>query len=103
VSYILTTTCSSCGITYGSYRKTGRVGCSKCYESFKEKISPLVQELHGSTVHVGMSPKNYSDYESTKRKIMALKSDLKSAISKEEFEKAVSLRDEIAELEETLR
>lgn len=103
VSYILTTTCSSCGMTYGSYRKTGRVGCSKCYESFKEKITPLVQELHGSTVHVGMSPKNYSDYESIKRKIMALKSELKTAISKEEFEKAVSLRDEISELEETLR
>ena len=103
VSYILTTTCSSCGMTYGSYRKTGRVGCSKCYESFKEKITPLVQELHGSAVHVGMSPKNFCDYETTKRKIMALKSELKTVISKEEFEKAVSLRDEISELEESLR
>ena len=102
VSYILTTTCSSCGMTYGSYRKTGRVGCGKCYESFGEKITPLIQELHGSAVHVGMSPQNYSDYEVVKRQIMSLKSELKIAISKEEFEKAVALRDEIAVLEESL-
>jgi len=102
VSYILTTTCSSCGMTYGSYRKTGRVGCSKCYESFKEKLIPLIQELHGGTVHVGNVPGNYRDYEATKRQILALKSDLKVAVSREEFEKAVTIRDEITKLEKTL-
>ncbi len=103
VSYILTTTCSSCGMTYGSYRKTGRVGCSKCYDAFKEKITPLVQELHRSAVHVGLSPKNYNDYETVKRKIMSLKTELKNAISKEKFEIAAGLRDEISELEDSLR
>jgi protein arginine kinase activator len=102
VSYILTTTCSSCGMTYGSYRKTGRVGCSKCYESFKEKLIPLIQELHGGTVHVGNVPGNHRDYEATKRQILALKSDLKAAVSREEFEKAVAIRDEIAKLEKML-
>jgi protein arginine kinase activator len=102
VSYILTTTCSSCGMTYGSYRKTGRVGCSKCYEAFKEKLLPLIQELHGGVVHVGRSPKNYQDYEQIKRKIMTLKAALKEAVSREEFEKAVTLRDEITTLEEEL-
>lgn len=102
VSYILTTTCSSCGMTYGSYRKTGRVGCSKCYAAFQEKLMPLIQELHGSTVHVGIAPKNYSDYEQVKRKIMSLKSALKDSIAKEEFEQAVAIRDEIASLEKDL-
>jgi len=102
VSYILTTTCSSCGMTYGSYRKTGRVGCSKCYESFRGKLTPLIQELHGASVHVGQSPKNYSDYEAVKRKILSLKSELKLAISREDFEKAALLRDEIVGLEDSL-
>lgn len=102
VSYILTTTCSSCGMTYGSYRKTGRVGCSKCYESFKEKLIPLIQALHGAAVHVGQVPENQSDYEVIKRKILSLKSALKVAVSREEFEQAVAIRDEIAELEKTL-
>lgn len=102
VSYILTTTCSGCGMTYGSYRKTGRVGCSSCYESFHEKLIPLIQELHGASVHVGLSPKNYSNYEQVKRQILALKTRLKEAVAKEEFERAVAIRDEIAALEESL-
>jgi len=102
VSYILTTTCSGCGMTYGSYRKTGRVGCSACYESFHEKLIPLIQELHGASVHVGLSPKNYSNYEQVKRQILALKTSLKEAVAKEEFERAVAIRDEIAALEESL-
>lgn len=102
VSYILTTTCSSCGMTYGNYRKSGRVGCSKCYEAFKEKITPLIQELHGSVVHVGLSPQNYNDYEVIKRKLLALKSELKTAVAKEEFERAVAIRDEIQELEQSM-
>ncbi|MBN2899725.1 MAG: UvrB/UvrC motif-containing protein [Clostridia bacterium] len=103
VSYILTTTCSSCGMTYGSYRKTGRVGCSKCYESFKEKLIPLIQELHGAAVHVGKAPRNYSDYQEIKRKILALKSELKVAISKEDFEKAAAIRDDVEALEAQMR
>jgi len=30
--------CPSCGHDYGTYVQTGRLGCSKCYDVFRDQI-----------------------------------------------------------------
>ena len=33
-------TCPSCGLTYGRFRRTGRLGCGTCYETFAFQLRP---------------------------------------------------------------
>src|SRR3989338_6122569 len=45
--------CQSCGLTYENFRKTGRLGCSDCYISFKRYLVSLLKKIHGSSQHLG--------------------------------------------------
>ena len=31
-----------CGLSYSDFKKIGKFGCSKCYETFKPKLEPLI-------------------------------------------------------------
>lgn len=92
-------TCDKCGLAYGKFRQTGKFGCSNCYDSFRDKLVPLFRKIHGHDIHVGKVPKKAGILVGTKRTIEKLKKELDSAVSKEEFEKAAQLRDEIKNLQ----
>ena len=36
-------TCSQCGLTYEDFKKSGRLGCGACYESFRRVLAPLLK------------------------------------------------------------
>ena len=92
-------TCSACGLTYKEFRDGGRLGCSNCYEAFKEQIKPLLRRIHGSNVHVGKSPRSSQGIFEKRREIEDLKVELSRAVESEDFERAAELRDKIRELE----
>jgi protein arginine kinase activator len=92
-------TCSNCGLTYREFRESGRLGCAKCYESFKEQLKPLLRRIHGSNIHMGKSPSTRQGIFEKKKEIEKLKKDLTAAIDSEEFERAAKIRDKIKELE----
>ena len=94
--------CPMCGATINSIRKTGNVGCSKCYETFRSELMPLIQRIHGKTVHNGRIPVSAEANISVKNKIAELESELKKVIDAQEFEKAAKLRDELNELKKSL-
>ena len=48
--------CPNCGLTYSSFKSSGRLGCSECYEAFRNELVPLLGRLQGSTGHVGKAP-----------------------------------------------
>ena len=48
--------CATCGMTYDNFRKLGRLGCGRCYETFQRSLAPLLKRIHGSTQHVGKAP-----------------------------------------------
>ncbi|WP_432667374.1 UvrB/UvrC motif-containing protein [Wukongibacter baidiensis] len=102
VDYIKTTTCSKCGMSYGKFKQLGRLGCSDCYNTFNEKLMPLIKSVHGSQQHTGKVPKKSGNRIRIKREIMTLKKELRRAIEKEEFESAAELRDKIKLLEKDL-
>ncbi len=102
--------CKTCGTTLGELLQSGKVGCSECYEIFRESLMPTVKKLHGNTIHCGKSPKAPSETspvkespredENTKaRKITSLREKLNLAIEKQEYEDAAKYRDMIKELE----
>ncbi len=102
VDYIKTTTCSKCGMSYGKFKQLGRLGCSDCYNTFNEKLMPLIKSVHGSQQHTGKVPKKSGNRIRMKREIMTMKKQLRRAIEREEFESAAELRDKIKLLEKDL-
>ena len=92
-------TCSGCGLTYREFRETGRLGCAKCYEAFREQLKPLLRRIHGSTTHAGKSPSSRQGAFEKKKEIEKLKEDLARAIESEEFEKAAEIRDRLKDME----
>lgn len=87
--------CANCGLMYSEFVKTGKLGCSKCYETFTKQIKPLLNRLHGSSEHVGKIPNKVKTHINQLQKIKKIKEELQKAVSKEEYEKAARLRDQI--------
>ena len=94
--------CETCGTTYSRFKHTGKFGCSECYDSFSNQLSPLLKRIHGHENHVGKVPKKTGGLIKTKREIIKLKSELNFAVEKEEFEKAAELRDKIKDLQKKI-
>lgn len=103
------TKCENCGTTYEDFRKFGRMGCGKCYSSFRSHLSTLLKKIHGSNKHTGKRPKNFVEPKEEKTidsaptvavvTVESLKQELAQAISCEDFERAAELRDKIRDLE----
>lgn len=45
--------CPVCFSSLASIKKTGLIGCSKCYEIFKEDILKNIKNIQNSTIHIG--------------------------------------------------
>ncbi|UCD55490.1 MAG: UvrB/UvrC motif-containing protein [Candidatus Omnitrophota bacterium] len=89
----------ACGFTFNSFRKMGRLGCPKCYETFKEQLSPLLRKIHGSDRHTGKLPMKKEAIRGKGALLSDLKTKLEKAIKLEEFEEAARLRDQLKALE----
>ncbi|OIJ17110.1 hypothetical protein BKP37_00825 [Anaerobacillus alkalilacustris] len=92
--------CGKCGMTYHQFARAGRFGCAECYHTFNSKLDPMLRRVHsGNTSHIGKIPKRIGTGIKLHRQIEQLKQELRHHISKEEFEEAARLRDEIRALE----
>lgn len=94
--------CSHCGMSFEDFNRTGKFGCSYCYQEFSEQIKPLVQRIQGSQSYEGRVPNRGHGIFRKQHEIKRLKSELMVAVQKEEFETAAKLRDEIKQLENSL-
>lgn len=98
--------CPNCGITFAQISKGGRVGCSKCYDVFYDRLLPSIKRIHGNTVHTGKRLRNPQlpvSVDETKAaeqptELESLNNQLTDAVKNQEFEKAAQLRDRINEL-----
>lgn len=96
-------TCPFCGLDYSQFRETGKFGCAKCYETFKDNLIPLFKGIHGHDKHVGKVPSRANKKAADERRIEKLKKKLQELIDREAFEEAAKLRDEIRQLEKSLK
>ncbi len=113
------TVCSGCGLRYNEFRRSGLLGCPKCYYAFAEWLSPLLERAQqGGSFHIGKIPKRALDATRSQRgpsrnqaierlvgsqlertrRLSKLGTELDAAIAAEEFERAARLRDELERL-----
>lgn len=97
--------CKKCGMSFEDFQRVGRFGCGDCYIAFRKNLLPLLKRIHGSTRHIGKSPKEVDDTDGKKKISVAqdLRQRLQRAIDSEEFEEAARLRDRIREIEKKAR
>ena len=97
---LLSTKCPSCGLTFTSFRESGRLGCPRDYEIFKKGLTPLLDRIHGSSKHMGKVPVRIDSDTAKQRALLDLRNQLEEAIHREEYERAAELRDRIRSVEE---
>ncbi len=95
--------CDQCGYTLNEFKRQGRLGCEKCYETFNEYIIPMLKNMHRSQQHLGKTPERALARASLEKRLSSLKSNLKTAIASEQYEEAARYRDEINALKTELK
>lgn len=91
--------CKNCGTKYSEYKRTKKLGCSECYESFSESLVKEIKEIQQGVEHVGKVPVKEKGMIFKTKQVKKLKEELQKAIIEEEYEKAAILRDQIKEYE----
>ncbi len=94
--------CPECGITYSEFKTKARLGCPHDYDIFRGELMRLLEKIHGSTTHVGKTPRTADDQVRKENELIRLKRDLESMVRSENFEKAAEIRDRIKTLETDL-
>ncbi|MGI6298802.1 MAG: UvrB/UvrC motif-containing protein [Saccharofermentanales bacterium] len=97
--------CPNCGTTFEGFRKSGLFGCAQCYDTFREKLDPVLRRVQGGTRHVGRTVCETPESKEQiilKTKTAELRKSLAAAVKREEYEEAARLRDEIHALEARL-
>ncbi len=91
--------CPVCGFTQADFKKTGRLGCSACWETFEAGLASLLKAMHKGDHHVGKVPTKAMHTLALNGKIQELAEQLEKAVREEKYEDAAQIRDEIRELE----
>lgn len=94
--------CPNCEISFKEFRSQGRLGCAHDYVAFLEELTPLLENIHGETQHVGKYPKRAPDASRRQYELIRLRNDLRTAVDDEAYEKAADLRDLIQKLEDEI-
>jgi len=94
------TRCPSCGFTQADFKKSGRLGCAGCYQTFADGLEGLLRTMHKGTRHVGKVPRASHSSKDLRDQVKALQKRLEQAIASEHFEEAARLRDELKTLKE---
>ncbi|MEQ1633165.1 MAG: UvrB/UvrC motif-containing protein [Planctomycetota bacterium] len=92
--------CPGCGLTMQSWKNTGRLGCPRCYESFRADLVPLLRRVHESSQHRGRLPGAVPVAAAAPiHDLKDLRKRLDDAVRGERYEEAARLRDELRQAE----
>lgn len=94
-------TCSECGFTTADFRRTGRLGCASCYDSFSSLIRPVLDDMHVGAVHKGKVPEIVLSRQMAVAELKTLEDSLRIAINEEAYEEAAKYRDQIKSYKNT--
>lgn len=94
--------CPDCGLSYSEFSRCGKFGCSSCYQAFSGQLEPLIKRIHGTAAHTGKVPKRSGLRFGVEQLIKRLRHELEQHVTREEYEVAAKLRDEIKVLERQL-
>lgn len=89
--------CPVCGFGQADFKKTGRLGCATCYDTFADGLAPLLKGMHKGTSHVGKVPSRLAISMERETRMKDLQSELDLAIKSENYESAAKIRDKMRE------
>lgn len=93
--------CPSCGMTYRQFAESGRFGCADCYDTFNDKLDPVLARIHaGNHTHHGKIPKRQGKDLHIYKEIEQLRESMSRLIADEAFEEAAEVRDRIRDLQD---
>ena len=87
--------CPRCGFSQADFKKSGRLGCPECYQTFAEGLGSLLKTMHKGVRHTGKAPEALRKSRETGDRLKQLQKKLNKAVETEDFETAAALRDEI--------
>ena len=93
------TKCPVCSFSQADFKKTGRLGCASCYETFSETLETLLKGMHKGAEHVGKIPSRQQRSMQRETQLKELQRELRKAVSEENYEDAAQLRDRIRTLQ----
>lgn len=91
--------CPNCGLTYGDFGRSGKIGCGECYTAYGDRLEPLLRRIHGTSTHTGKVPRRGGGKLALRQRLRQMKDELDRYVSREEYEQAAKVRDEIKALE----
>lgn len=91
--------CRNCGMRFSDFLHQGKLGCTRCYETFASQLEPTINRIHGNIRHNGKFPDGRHEKLEKENKLNKLRQKLNKAIENQEYEDAAKYRDEIRELE----
>lgn len=95
--------CPVCGMTYEDFTRSGKIGCSTCYSTFRARLEPLLRRIHGSSRHTGKIPRRAGKNLNIQQEIAMLRKQIEAYVKNEEYEKAAQARDCMRRLEQELK
>ena len=94
----LSPACPRCGMARDEFRKSGRLGCPDCYNTFMAELAVAIKAMHHSTQHVGKIPAREGLQTRIKSQVARLQNELEAAIAREDYERAAQIRDRVNEV-----
>jgi protein arginine kinase activator len=91
--------CPACGFSQADFKKTGRLGCATCYETFGEGLQALLKGMHKGTHHTGKVPTRMQRSIEREQELKNLHRNLRKAVADENYESAAEIRDKIKSIE----
>ncbi|MDL2281311.1 UvrB/UvrC motif-containing protein, partial [Selenomonadales bacterium OttesenSCG-928-I06] len=91
--------CPKCDMSYADFTKTGRIGCSDCYNTFLQELEPLIKRVHKTIHHTGKIPQSVQESILSNELLKNLKIKLEHLVKEERYEEAAKIRDEIRSLQ----
>lgn len=102
-----TLSCTGCGMTFQEFARLGRFGCGQCYQTFRNRLQPIMRKIHGASLHRGNMPHQNPEQSTDDKPIPVreeerLEAELQKAIAAEDFERAAEIRDKLAILKDQI-
>ena len=91
--------CPVCGITFGDFRNSGRLGCPYDYTHFESDLQDLLRTVHDSNEHVGKRPTRATASADLQAEMIQLRREMEEAVEREDYERASEIRDELKRME----
>jgi protein arginine kinase activator len=92
--------CTRCGTKLADFRKTGKLGCAACFQTFESDLHAILSQMAARPRHAGRLPSlSAADPAAARTDREGLRGELRAAIESEDYERAALLRDRLREID----